>query len=180
MNFMRSEVPEELRDIEIEMIKMKLLGQTDIDLEDRLKERVLNLKNVDDTKLGIIKPLTKPIQDYGRELIDGSTGGFPYHIKALKLAQDEFGMEINVGEKFMVLPILTDETTGVRVIRRKRIDLAFPIETGLPKGYEVDYECYLRSNLWGKVNSLFKDTTPRQLEKKIMTEDIIEELNGGM
>jgi len=178
MNFMRSEVAEELRDIEIDMIKNKLKGLDDNSLKDILRERIKNLKNVDSTKLGLIKPLNKPPDQYGRQLKDGSIGGFPYHIKAIFKAQEEFGFEVNVGDKYMILPIMTDETTGVRKIRRKRIEIAFPIETGLPDGYDIDYVYYLRSNLWGKLHQLF-DIAPKDLEKEIMTDEIKDMLGGN-
>jgi len=178
MNFMRSEVPEELADIETELIKLKMKGATISTLKYRLKERIKKLKEIDSTRLGLIKPLTKPIEQYGRKLIDGSYGGFPYHIKALVRANKEYGFNVEVGDKFMILPILTDETVGVRKIRRKRVEIAFDIDEGLGNGYEIDYTYYLRSNLFGKVHQLF-DLKPKELEKEIMNKEIIKILNKG-
>ena len=170
-NFMRSEVPEELANIEIELIKRKMKGEPLDNIKKYLKKRVKKIVEIDSTELGLIKPLTKSINEYGRELKDGSYGGYPGHINALLRARDEFDYDVDVGEKFMVLPILTDETTGVRKIRRKKVDIAFPIETGLPENYMIDYEYYLRSNLWGKIHNLF-DLKPRQLEKEIVDDEI--------
>jgi hypothetical protein len=71
---------------------------------------------------------------------------------------------------------MTDETTGKRIIRRKRIDIAFPIEEGLPEQYDIDYENYLKSNLWGKIHGIF-DMKPKDLEKEIMDKSIIKLIN---
>jgi len=172
-NFMRSEVPEELANIEIELIKRKMKGLPIDNIKKYLKERIKKIVEIDSTELGLIKPLTKPISEYGRQLKDGSYGGYPGHINALLRSREEFDFDVDVGEKFMVLPILTDETTGVRKIKRKKVDLAFPIETGLPENYMIDYEYYLRSNLWGKIHNLF-DLKPRKLEKEIIDNEIKE------
>ena len=176
MNYMRSEVAEELADIEIEMIRLKLRGMDNPVLKYRLINRIKNLPKIDSTRLGIIKPLTKPIEKYGRKLKDGTVGGFPYHIKALVRAMNEYGFNVQEGDKFMILPILTDETTGVRKIRRKRIDIAFDIDKGLPDNYDIDYIYYLRSNLFGKIHTLF-DLKPKELEKEILTKNVIKILN---
>jgi hypothetical protein len=64
----------------------------------------------------------------------------------------------------MVLPILTNETTGIRKIKRVQNYMAFPISEGLPDQYDIDYELYLKSNLYGKINKLFD-----------IPEDILEE-----
>jgi len=166
-NFMRSEVPEELSNIEIEIIKQKMKGIGDETILNWLKKRIENLKYSSSTKLGLIRPLRKPIEQYGRRLKDGTYGGLPSHIKALLRAQKEFGLKISVGDKFMVIPILTDEIEGKRKIRRKRVDIAFDIEEGLPNNYKIDFEYYLRSNFWGKIHGLF-NMTPKELEEKIM------------
>jgi len=167
MNFMRSETPTALAEIEIELIKNKFKGMSVEDLKKKLKDMILDLVNKKSTDLAIIKPLNAPIEKYGRKLKDGSIGGFPSHIKALKRAIDEYGLDIKVGDKFMVLPILTNETVGVRKIRRKRVDIAFDIDSGLPSCYDIDYEYYLKSNLWGKIYNLF-NTTPSELEREIL------------
>jgi len=171
MNFMRSEVPDELADIEIELIKNKMKGAGVNELANKLIYRVKKLTEIPSYKLGLIKPLTKPISEYGRELKDGSYGGYPGHINALIKAYDEYGLEIGVGDKFMIIPILTDETVGKRTVRRKKVDIAFPLEEGLPNGYKIDYEYYLRSNLWGKIHQLF-NMKPKELEKLIINDKI--------
>jgi len=178
MNFMRSETPEELADIEIELIKLKMKGASIPVLKYKLKRRVIDLLKLDSTKLGLIKPLNKEINEYGRTLKDGTIGGFPYHIKALVKAMHEYGFSVNRGEKYMILPIVTDETVGIRKIRRKRIEIAFDIDKGLPSEYQIDYEYYLRGNLWGKIYELF-DMKPKDLEKEIMDEKMMKMLNKG-
>jgi len=178
MNFMRSEVPEELSDIEIELIKLKMKGASIPVLIYRLRRRIRDLIYVDSTRLGLIKPLTKPISKYGKELKDGTHGGVPYHIKALIKANSERGFMVEEGDKFMMLPILTDELVGKKKIRRKRVDMAFDIDEGLPENYKIDYEYYLRSNLFGKVHQLF-DMKPKDLEKEIMSDNLIKILKKG-
>ena len=155
MNFFRSETPEELADIEKELIKLKMKGADSESLIEYLGKRIVNLPNVETQRLGILKPLTKPIEKYGRKLKDGKIGGYPSHIKALMLAQEKIGLEIEVGEKFLVLPIITNETVGKRKIRRKRVDIAFSPKFGLPKDFKIDWETYLKSNLFGKIYKLF-------------------------
>jgi DNA polymerase elongation subunit (family B) len=167
MNFMRSEVPEKLRDIEIKCIKEKLQGYGEVYRLYQLQDMIKKLRNADSRELGLIKPLKKKREEYGRKILDGSIGGVPAHIKALDRAKREYGFNVNVGEKFMLLPILTNETVGKKKVRRKKVEIAYSIDDGLPDGYTIDYEYYLRGNLWGKINQLF-DCTPRELEKKIM------------
>ena len=166
MNFMRSEVPPALVDIEVNLIKMKLRGKNNEEMIDWLRNRLKDTKNLDSRDLGIIKPLNRSIKKYGKTLQDGSHGNIPYHIKALMLAEREYGFKVPVGSKFMILPILTNETVGVRVIRRKKVLLAFSPEIGLPKQYKIDFEYYFRDNLFGKINKLF-DMTPSELESTL-------------
>jgi len=177
-NFMRSETPTPLANIEINMIKLKMKGASKESMIYQLKKEILNLRDINKSDLGIIKPLTKPIEEYGKTLLDGSHGNIPYHIKALLRAREEYDFDVEVGDKFCIIPIITDETTGVRVIKRKKVFIAFPIEEGLPEEYEVDYENYLKSSLFGKVNGLF-DMTSRKLGKEVMTEEIKKKLKGG-
>jgi DNA polymerase elongation subunit (family B) len=165
MNYTRSEVPEPLRYIEKSLIAEKLKGLNNEQLLEKLGELIEDLVKLDPRDIGITKPLNKPIKKYGRKGKDGTIVGIPYHITALQSAKDEYGFDVNVGEKFMVIPILTDETEGVRVIKRKRIYMAYSPEEGLPDMYEIDWENYFKSNLWGKICKLF-DTTPSKLEKK--------------
>jgi len=164
MNFFRSETPEALRRIEIDLVKLKLKRKSVISLIRYLKQAISNLGDLDSRELGIIKPLNKPINEYGGETEDGRKIPIPYHIQAYLDANEEYGFELEEGEKFMVLPILTDETTGTRKIKRVRNYIAFPISKGLPKQYDIDYEYYLKSNLYGKVYKLFD-----------IPEDILEE-----
>ena len=84
----------------------------------------------------------------------------------------EYGLKIEVGNKFMVLPIYTNETEGVRKIRRKRVDIAYSIEDGLPSKYKIDFEYYLDSNLWGKIHKLF-ELTPSELKEKVLDSDVM-------
>ena len=172
MNFYRSEVPDALADIEIGLLKLKLSGQSPEDMIEYLKERVKALTTEDSRRLGLIKPLNKPISKYGRRCKDGSLGAIPSHIKALLRAMKEYGLKIEVGNKFMVLPIYTNETEGVRKIRRKRVDIAYSIEDGLPSKYKIDFEYYLDSNLWGKIHKLF-ELTPSELKEKVLDSDVM-------
>jgi len=171
MNFMRSEVSEPLANIEIKQIAMKLNGKKELSRINRLKKDIKNIINIESSELATIKPLKKGVHEYGKLKKDGTWGGVPYHIKALQRAQDEYGLSISIGEKFGMLPIITDETIGKRIIKRKKVFIAFDIDTGLPKDYTIDYEHYLRSNLWGKLYQLF-DMKPKELEEKILDEDV--------
>jgi len=179
MNFMRSETAEPLGRIEIDLIKMLFKKRSKDSILSELKNRIKDLINENSTELGVIKPLNKSISEYGKLKKDGDMGGIPYHIKALKRANREYGYSVNVGEKFMIIPIYTDETEGVRVIRRKKIFMAYDIEKGLPDKYVIDYETYLRSNLWGKINNIF-DVSPKELEKCVMTDDVKSALFAGI
>ena len=135
--------------------------------------------NIESQELATIKPYKKAIREYGKVKKDGSWGGIPYHIKSLQRAIDEYGFSISIGEKFGMLPIITEETTGVRVIKRKKVFIAFDIETGLPNDYTIDYEHYLRSNLWGKIHTLF-GMTPKELEKEVLDDDVRASLFAGV
>ena len=166
MNFMRSETPDELADIEINLVKMIFRDKSDDEKLRYLRYRIKNLVNVPTSKLGLIKPLNKKIEKYGRKAKhSGEIVGVPNHIKALIRARDEYGLDVAVGDKFMVLPIVTNETVGKRKIRRKRVDIAFIPERGLPNGYVIDYETYLKSNLFGKINKMFNMSEGELYEK---------------
>jgi len=171
MDFLRSETPEPIGDIEIKLISMVFEGHTREELINSLREMVQNLVSIDSTLLGTMKPLHKPITAYGKMKKDGTWGGVPFHIKALQKANVEYGFQVNLNEKFMVIPIISDETEGKRVIKRKRAFIAYSPETGLPSSYRIDFENYLRSNLWGKIDSLF-NCKPKELEKEIMNDDV--------
>ena len=171
MNFMRSECPEPLADIEIELIKMKLKRMPIEELLKVLEKRIIELKGYNTVKLALIKPFSRPIDKFGKKKLDGTIGYIPYHISALMKAQDDYGLDIPVGSKFGLLPIITDEIVGIRVKKRKIVKMAFPLDTGLPSDYEIDWLEYLTSNLFGKINSLF-DMTPKELEKEVLTDDV--------
>lgn len=177
-NFMRSEVPEILANIEIKLLKMKLKNKSRDLMIRELKKMVKRLPQEDSTKLGLVKPLKKEIYEYGKQLKDGTHGGVPYHIKALSKSGKEFNFTVNVGEKFMILPYVTGETTGVKVKKKKVDFVAFDIEKGLPKEYTIDYTAYLKSNLWGKIYQLF-DTTPSKLAKEILDDEVMSGLFVG-
>jgi DNA polymerase elongation subunit (family B) len=170
-DFMRSETPEPVGDIEIKLISLTFEGHTKEELMKNLREMIQNLISIDTTLLGTTKPLHKPISAYGKMKKDGTWGGIPYHIKALQKAMIEYGFQVNMGEKFMVIPIITEETEGKRIIKRKRAFMAYSPETGLPSQYRIDFENYLKSNLWGKVSGLF-NCTPKELEKEILNDDV--------
>jgi DNA polymerase elongation subunit (family B) len=163
MSYMRSETPKPLSDIEIELIRMKLDEKSNNELIDRLVEMIDDLKTKDSTELGIIKPLNKKLESYGKPKKDGKVGSIPYHITALKNAQEDNEFDVAIGEKFCVIPIMTDETEGVRVKKRKRVFMAYDIDEGLPEYFEIDWENYLRSNLFGKICKLV-DMKPKELE----------------
>ena len=179
MNFARSEVSEPLANIEIKQIAMKLKGELEEDRMKQLKEDIKDIINVESQELATIKPYKKAIREYGKIKKDGSWGGIPYHIKSLQRAIDEYGFSISIGEKFGMLPIITEETIGVRVIKRKKVFMAFDIETGLPDDYTIDYEHYLRSSLFGKINKLF-DMTAKDLEKEVLDDDVRAALFAGI
>jgi len=176
MNFYRSETPAPLGNIEQELIKMKMNKCNIDDMTIKLKSMILALPNEDTGELGIYKPLNKPISEYGRTLDDGTHGAVPYHIKAYLRANKEYGFNVSVGEKFALIPILTDELVGKRKIRRKRVDIAYSIEDGLPSQYQIDWEYYLQSALFGKICGLF-DMTSKELENKVMTNNVKRCLN---
>jgi len=175
MSHIRSDMPEPLADIEVELISMRLDEKPEEDIVSRIREMILNLKTTDSRDLCTIKPLTKSISRYGRIGKDGHKVGIPYHIKALLKAKDEYGMKVKIGEKFGVIPIVLDEYTGVRIIRRKKGYMAFPIDEGLPDMYNIDFREYLKSNLWGKICKLF-NCKPREVEKLLIDDELREEL----
>ncbi len=166
MNMMRSEVPPPLAEIEKELISLKLTGASVDTLLTRLKDMVNELKYKDTRELGIVKPLSKSIKKYGRKGKDGTLVGIPYHINALQRAEKEYGFMVKIGEKFSVIPILIDEWEGVRVRRRKKAYMAYPTDEGLPEMYEIDWDNYLKSNLYGKIKNLF-NMTKRELGKEL-------------
>lgn len=179
MNMMRSETPEPLAEIEINILKSKFKDKTNSVILDEVREEIRDLRLKDSTELATIKPLTKPLHEYGKTLLDGSHGNIPYHIKSLMRASDEYGFTVNVGEKFGILPIITDEYTGKRIKKRKRVFIAFDTETGLPDNYIIDYTSYLKSNLWGKICKIL-DMTSKELEKEVMTEHVKSALFVGV
>jgi len=171
MNFMRSETPEPLGDIEIELIKLKMKGGNEEELISKMKKMILDLPNKETNLLGLGKPLNKSIKEYGEELQDGSWGKIPYHITAYLKAKEEYGFDVPVGSKFFIIPILTDEIVGVRKIRRKVVNIAYSMEEGLPEQYKIDWENYLKSNLFGKIHNLF-DCKPKELLDMVLTNDV--------
>ena len=171
MDFLRSETPEPIGDMEIKLISLKFEGHTKQELIEELRKMICNLINTDSTLLGTSKPLHKSILSYGKPKKDGTIGGIPYHISALKRAEKEYGFQVNIGDKFLVLPVITGETEGKRKIKRKRVFIAYSSEEGIPKQYSIDFESYLRSNLWGKISTLF-DLKPKELENEVINDDV--------
>lgn len=171
-NFMRAEVPEPLAIIEEELIRMKLDNCTNDEMLKYIKSKLINISSKNSEELGLEKPLGKPIKKYGRELQDGSCGGYPYHIKAVKRAIDEYGLDIEVGDRFRILPVISNEYTGIRVLKWVREYMAYTLDGKLPDVYKIDYEEYLRSNLFGKIDGLF-GMTAKELEKIIFDDDEI-------
>ena len=90
---------------------MKLKGKNNEEMIKQLREDVKDLINADSGDLATIKPLKKNISMYGKPKKDGTWGGIPYHIKALKKAKEDYGFSVSVGEKFGILPIVVDEFT---------------------------------------------------------------------
>jgi len=171
MNFYRSETPDEIVNIEINLIKLKFHKKTNKEVLEYLKERIKNLKNVDVRKLAITAPLAKKLEKYGRPgksgtINEGSTVGIPYHIKAYMNANEQYGLELNVGDKFMVIPVLTDKVIGVKKFKREAVYMAFTNEIGLPRQYDVDYEMYLKSVLYGKIYQIL-DMSEKELELSV-------------
>jgi DNA polymerase elongation subunit (family B) len=173
MDFLRSETPEPVGDIEIKLISLTFEGSTKEKMIEELKKMVCDVVTIDSTSLGTMKPLNKPINAYGKIKKDGTLGGIPFHIKALQKASEEYGFSVNLNEKFMVIPIITGETEGKRVIKRKRTFMAYSPEYGLPSRYRIDFETYLRSNLFGKIHELF-GMKPKDLEKEIMKDENVQ------
>lgn len=171
MNFDRSEVPEPLAEIEKILIQAKLDYKTNEEMINLLRELIKGLRECDTRELGTLKPLSKSLKRYGRSK-DGKQIGIPYHIKALQLAEQEYGFKVKVGEKFLIIPILIDEWEGKRVKRRKKAFLAYSIEDGLPGNYTIDWETYLDSNLWGKVFTIFDVKKKKELKEIVMTEEM--------
>jgi DNA polymerase elongation subunit (family B) len=172
MDFMRSETPEPIGDIETKIISLFFAGKTKPEIIEEVRKMIKELVSMDTTLLGTSKPLKKPISNYGKVTKTGTIGGIPYHIKALQRATAEYGFQVSIGDKFMIIPIITEETEGVKKIRRKRVFIAYSPETGLPDKYRIDFESYLRSNLWGKVCPLF-NLRSKELEKEVINEDVI-------
>jgi len=158
MNFMRSETPEVLADIEEHLVMMSLQKKPTSDLMKYLIDRVKTIDKYPDHELGLVKPYNKKISDYGKKKKDGTKGSIPYHIKAYIKAHEEYGLDLNVGEKFMILPIITKEWSGVNVVKRSKVEIAFPLDSELPDQYKIDYEKYLEANLFGKIYGLFNMT----------------------
>ena len=174
MNFYRSETPEVLANIEINLIKMIFKNKSKDEMLDYLRNELKGLKFIEPSKLGLIKPLNKKIEKYGRKGKNNEEiVGIPNHIKALLRAEREYGLKVSVGSKFMILPIITNETVGKRKIRRKRVDIAFLPDIGLPEDYRIDFESYLKSNLFGKINKMFGMSEKEIYEK---CKDVVEEL----
>jgi hypothetical protein len=169
-NFARSETPEPLAKIEIELIKMKLKHQDD-KMVDRLKEMIKELPDKKPSELALVKPLNKKISEYGKPKKDGTIGSVPFHITAMKRSHDEFGLELKLKEKYGILLVIKEEYTGVRKKKRKVVHIAFDLEKGLPSNYQIDYYNYLKSNLFGKINGLFS-LSVKELENLVLDEEV--------
>ncbi len=176
MNFMRSETPDELGKIEEDLVIMALKYTPVEEMLAHLKERISKLDTFPDHELGLIKPLNKDISKYGGVNDDGRKVPVPYHINAYLKAHNEYGLDLKVGEKFMIIPIITNLWSGVNVIKRKKVDIAFPLDDNLPDEYQIDYELYLDANLIGKIYSLF-GMTKKELFDEIV--DSIPNINIG-
>ena len=136
---------------------------------------VCELPSKSSSELALIKPLNKKPEAYGRKLQDGTVGGFPGHVKSMMLANEEYGLELIVGVKYGVVAVKTNELTGVRKKKMAIKVIAFDLIDGLPDRYEINYEAYLDSNLWGKISNLF-DCKPKELKEKILTQDVKDKL----
>jgi len=176
MSFLRSETPTPLGDIEIELIKLKLKDRNNEELMIKLKELLKELPNKHSRDLALSKPLNKPVKKYGRELQDGNWGGLPNHVKAIDKANKDYGLELVIGKKYGIIPIITNELVGVRKKKMKRVEIAFDLEDGMPSGYEINYRQYLDSNLWGKLHGMF-GVRAKELEKITLTQDVKDVLN---
>jgi len=166
MSFMRSDTPKAISDIERDIIKMKLDECSNEEMLTHLKNSIYNLKKGDTREFGLLKPLNKDISKYQGTTKDGRKKTKPYHIKALEKAYEDYGFDVTVGEKYLILPVIVDEWEGVRKIKRVTQWVAYDIDEGLPEMYDVDWRAYLRSCMFGKVCKLF-NLTPRKLEKEL-------------
>ena len=146
MNLIRSDAPDFVRDIEHDVIQMYLDGKSKDDILKYVLEKLKDLPKNSPDYLGIPKPLRKDPQAYKVKSA---------HVKAVLNAVNEYGFEINVGEKFLMLP--------VKNLKSGKGYIAFRFGE-FPEGYEIDYFEYVRSVLLGKL-SMMLDMNAKDLKK---------------
>jgi len=152
MNLIRSDAPDFLQDLERKIIELYLEGHKKDEI---LAEVISILKHLDEKSpdyLGIPKPLKKKPEAYKVKSA---------HIKAVLNAIAEYGLDINVGEKFLMLPVK-------RLKNGEKGYIAFRYGEW-PDGYEIDYLEYVRSVVLGKV-AIMLDVNPKDLKKKFEEE----------
>ncbi|RLF01213.1 MAG: hypothetical protein DRJ64_10955, partial [Thermoprotei archaeon] len=152
MNLIRSDAPDFLQDLERKIIELYLEGYS----KDGILREVINilktLKEKSPDYLGIPKPLKKSPEAYKVKSA---------HVKAVLNAIAEYGFEIHIGEKFLMLPV-TKLKSGEKGY------IAFRYGEW-PEGYEIDYMEYVRSVVLGKV-AIMLDVNPKELKKKLEEE----------
>ena len=175
MSFYRSETPRFLAELEEKLIRYAFQGKSTSELQKILVNEMKRAENIDITELGLMFPLNKPVWKYGKhsnekwhssshslkecvkELDRGRWKGVPQHIKALLLSHKKFGLNIEVGEKFFILPVINN--AGKTEI------LAFTERQPFPKEYKINFDKYFKNYLYGKVYRLLGFSSPKQMEK---------------
>jgi len=152
MNLVRSDAPQYVKNLEKSIIKMLLDGKSKDEILAWLSDHLSRIKEARPSELGLAKPLKKPLEKYKVK---------SYHIKALINAKEEYGLEVKEGEKFYVLPVKKLKSTGKPGV------IAF-MNDEFPEGYEIDYEAYLKSNVYNKIAKMLDvDDVQNLLEVRI-------------
>lgn len=148
MNLIRSDAPDFLQDLERTVLQM-FLDRYD---KDKILDEVIKILNDIDSKspdyLGIPKPLKKDPNAYKVKSA---------HIKAVLNSMEEYGLDISVGEKFLMLPVKKKDG--------KKGYIAFK-HGEWPGGYEIDYLEYIRSVVIGKL-AIMLNVKAKELKNEI-------------
>lgn len=152
MNLIRSDAPDFLQDLERKIIELYLEGYNKDDILKEVINILKTLKEKSPDYLGIPKPLKKSPEAYKVKSA---------HVKAVLNAIAEYGFEIHIGEKFLMLPVrkLKNGEKGYIAFRYGE----------WPDSYEIDYMEYVRSVVLGKV-AIMLDVNPKELKKKLEEE----------
>jgi len=160
MNLIRSDAPDFLRDLEKRIIELYLEGRSKDEIIAEVIEILKTLKDKSPDYLGIPKPLKKNPNAYKVKSA---------HIKAVLNAVAEYGLDIHVGEKFLMLPVK-------RLKNGEKGYIAFRYNEW-PEGYEIDFMEYIRSVVIGKL-AIMLNVNPKDLKKRL-EEELKEVYNVG-